>query len=215
MIGHHENCVSNGYDRLLPPRSSREPLALCGQVGVLSMGGRLRRFDQGRPEPRAPLARPATAAFPSALIVSWAHSCPRGEMPSGWKARHLCTNFGHQHLCSLPPNAWDRIQSLGSILKRTHALPDLCAHLLDGFFHKLDVRQLSSDQETLVLPDPSHQGPLQLGNLLPQAPFGQLCHSSIILPARDESLQHGAPRGSYHVRGHHSQLDVSPFTRLL
>ena len=56
----------------------------------------------------------------------------------------------------------------------SQAFSNLGSKPFDGFIEIVDMAELFTQHEAVMLTDPSGQGFLQLRNLLPQAPLGQL-----------------------------------------
>ena len=74
--------------------------------------------------------------------------------------------------------------------------------------------ELGRDQEPLVRPDPPGAA-LQLGELVPQAPFRQIGERGRIGPAGDQPGEHLAARRAEDVGRHRAELDVGALGRLL
>src|SRR6266568_1463744 len=71
VVDDRQQRVRQRDDCLLFASPRRHSVVVGRQIGVFAATGRVRRFDQRRPEPDVPLARLATHAFTSALIVAW------------------------------------------------------------------------------------------------------------------------------------------------
>ena len=67
----------------------------------------------------------------------------------------------------------------------------------------------------MVLGDAAVQRPLQLGDLAPQAPLGQLGQPLRVILAVDDRPDHGPARDPQHVAGDVAQLDVGVLQHLL
>src|SRR6266540_2609905 len=78
----------------------------------------------------------------------------------------------------LPPYSRDGIEPVELFFVGTHALLDLRVHVLDCVVQEIDMRQLLSDEKTLVGPHLPAQRLLQLRNLQTQLSSGQLRHAS-------------------------------------
>ena len=77
------------------------------------------------------------------------------------------------------------------------------------------MRQVLAHQEALVGPDLPDQRPLQLGDLRPQAPFGQLRQGGRVGVPRQQARQDLAPRLAQDIGGDAGQLHVGALQRLL
>ena len=75
--------------------------------------------------------------------------------------------------------------------------------------------QLLGHQEALVRPDAPDQRPLQLRELLPQPPPGELGQRGGVGLPGDQRGQHVPPRLAQDVGGHRGELDVGAFQGLL
>src|SRR5215469_6768314 len=84
---------------LLCSSSENETMVLSRQVGLLTMSGRVRRFNQSCPQPGAAFACFATEPLACAFAVAWAHARPRGKVSSAREALHIGANFRQDHFC--------------------------------------------------------------------------------------------------------------------
>src|SRR4051812_21181460 len=85
----------------LAPRRDGQPPELRPQVRPLAPTRRVRRLDQGRARPPAPLGRLAAAPLAGALVVPRAHPRPTRQVPRRRELAHVAPQLGHDHLLSV------------------------------------------------------------------------------------------------------------------
>src|SRR6266508_226131 len=177
-------------------------MVLSREVGPPRASSRLRHFGQDRSKRRIAFAGLPALLLARAFIVSWTHTSSRGEMPVGWEAAHVHTDLRDDLFGCFSPYPRDGIQPVELFLVGTHAFMDLRVHVLDCVVEEIDMRQLLSDEKTLVGSYLAGQRLLQLRNLQAQLAPGQLRHASDVHGASKEQLDHGPSRLPDHVARH-------------
>ena len=137
------------------------------------------------------------------------------QVARGRELRHIGAHLRHDDLGGAPPDPGDGVHRRHRLLKRVHPPGHLLVQPPDLLLQVTEVPQLAGQQVALVRPHQPAQGLLQLLQLPPEPPPGQLRqHLRVLLPLAHR-LKHGPPRGPQHVAGHRPQLDVGPLQQLL
>ena len=156
------------------PAPGRQAAVLRGEVGALGARCRVGGLDQAGAQPGASLARLAAVALARALVVARTHPGPGREVVarSGNACMSPISATSASATCS--PDAGDRVQTRNRLVARAHALGDLGADPGDRRVEEVDVRQLLGPPGSADGADAPDQRLLQLRDLLPQPPLGQL-----------------------------------------
>ena len=106
-------------------------------------------LNQGRTQPRAPVAGPAAPVLAPGLVVSRAEPGPRRQVPGGGELCHVDADLGHDDLGNPPAHPRDLFQASQGPFKRACPFPDLIADPCDRRVQLLDPLQVLPEQ-----PDP-------------------------------------------------------------
>jgi hypothetical protein len=202
VVDDDQDRVGDGDGCLRPAAPGCQPPVLRCQVGSLGAGRGVRRLDQTRPQPGTSLAGGAAPAFASALMIARTQPGPGGQILCGREAGEIDADLGDQRLGHGATDAGDGVQSRDCLLVGAHAFGNLPAHLGDARIEEVDVGELLGNQETLVRPEVSDQGLLQLGELLAQPTVRELRELGSIGLSGNQRGQHRAPRFAQDIRRH-------------
>ena len=89
LVDDPQQRVAHRHRRPLPAPPRRQPPVLRAQVRPLAPARRVRRLDQGHPQPPAPLGRLAAATLAGALVVPRAHPGPARQVARRRELPHL------------------------------------------------------------------------------------------------------------------------------
>src|SRR6266480_7475378 len=85
-----------------------------------------------------------------------------------WKALHVCSELGDDHLGGALGDAGDRREQLELMLERAQALLDLGRERIDRLVQVVDVGEQLRDQQRVVGGEAARECPAKLRQLSPQ-----------------------------------------------
>src|SRR5918992_2542989 len=111
VVDDRQQAVGDRDRRLLLAEAAGQPAVLGRRVAAARAGGGQGAFDQGRPQVRIALARPAAEALPGALVVAGAQAGPGGAVARGREVAEVRAQLGRDDLGRPPADARDRVQA--------------------------------------------------------------------------------------------------------
>jgi hypothetical protein len=141
-----------GADGFLASTAGAQPVELCLKIAALFAGAGPGTLDQGRLEPRRPLAHPSGAPLSGACVVFWT------EMPLDREAARVVANLGHDDPgaeVAAPRIVVRMVIAVrkGSTLVSTSRI-DLGNRRVDG----VDLLEVQLQQEAVVVGHPAAHG---------------------------------------------------------
>src|SRR5450759_3004199 len=145
--------------------SGQAPVAGAEEGGVLGAVGRHRRDTEGAGAPVVTVSGVCGFVSFTGLVESGGDPGPRGEVPGGGEATHVCAGFGDDYFGDVSSDPWDGVEAGEGLTKGLQGRLDAGGELGDVSLQGVEAVQVHPAQERVVLPEPADQCLRQWGDL--------------------------------------------------